>query len=103
MRISDWSSDVCSSDLHLPLAFLAEGEVRPDVRRREQDAGAAAEGFEAEGPALPHALDAVVTGRDDMRVNVDEEGHVPHRTRSAQKPMGKEGCSNGSARWSPTT
>src|SRR3546814_14186662 len=29
MRISDWSSDVCSSDLHLKLAGLAEGEL-PD-------------------------------------------------------------------------
>src|SRR3546814_14032853 len=24
MRISDWSSDVCSSDLHAPLAIIAE-------------------------------------------------------------------------------
>src|SRR3546814_1379869 len=27
MRISDWSSDVCSSDLLLPLAFTVGGEV----------------------------------------------------------------------------
>src|SRR3546814_7887641 len=26
MRISDWSSDVCSSDLHLPLVRLAQAQ-----------------------------------------------------------------------------
>src|SRR3546814_19083037 len=31
MRISDWSSDVCSSDL----AWRASRELRPDRRRRE--------------------------------------------------------------------
>src|SRR3546814_4147505 len=30
MRISDWSSDVCSSDLHADLRILAAGELEPD-------------------------------------------------------------------------
>src|SRR3546814_5254301 len=33
MRISDWSSDVCSSDLTaLALALDAQGALRPDLR-----------------------------------------------------------------------
>src|SRR3546814_2874953 len=34
MRISDWSSDVCSSDLRDPPARYAEGAAEVDLRRR---------------------------------------------------------------------
>src|SRR3546814_2905096 len=51
MRISDWSSDVCSSDLGI--AVVDEGERR-DIRRvrrtgrvAEMEAAASAEGFHA--------------------------------------------------------
>src|SRR3546814_7276399 len=32
MRISDWSSDVCSSDLGLALALDVQAQLRPDLR-----------------------------------------------------------------------
>src|SRR3546814_10372490 len=41
MRISDWSSDVCSSDLHFRAAAIHEKQMFADVGDREQDAIAA--------------------------------------------------------------
>src|SRR3546814_16945547 len=44
MRISDWSSDVCSSDLQVRQTFAAEGPSRlasADVNRGSQSAPAA--------------------------------------------------------------
>src|SRR3546814_3526318 len=32
MRISDWSSDVCSSDLHADLGGIAPGSMPPDSK-----------------------------------------------------------------------
>src|SRR3546814_3316815 len=43
MRISDWSSDVCSSDLNRQVAAVVEEEVAVDVGREHPDAVAALE------------------------------------------------------------
>src|SRR3546814_3226015 len=34
MRISDWSSDVCSSDLHLPDIYSPDREVKSEAERQ---------------------------------------------------------------------
>src|SRR3546814_7498039 len=39
MRISDWSSDVCSSDLPVTGRIVVAGDVETAQRRREQDGG----------------------------------------------------------------
>src|SRR3546814_6756257 len=51
MRISDWSSDVCSSDLHLRLVLGVHGG-RADVEFVEQFAGVGQD--EPDGLAGPH-------------------------------------------------
>src|SRR3546814_16933869 len=83
MRISDWSSDVCSSDLRqetLVLLVVAQlaARLRKQVNRRR--------------PA----------GRDDQRVDLDlanVEIAVAHR--SEERRVGKECVSTCRSRWSP--
>jgi hypothetical protein len=48
--------------------------VRPDVRRGKQDAGPGVERQIAELETVFKRLSAVVTGRDDVRMAVDEAG-----------------------------
>src|SRR3546814_13880866 len=69
MRISDWSSDVCSSDLH--------GEFRT-VDLDDEDAMAAASGF-----------------RDDERVVVFYEGQAYEFERSARGSVLGHGAADG--------
>jgi hypothetical protein len=66
---------------HLPvgladsyLALVSQRQMRPDMRRGEKDRRAVRSCLAAELDALAHGRSAVVTGRDDMRVAVDEEG-----------------------------
>src|SRR3546814_2932201 len=54
MRISDWSSDVCSSDL----VVLAAGALEPGV--------VGAEGQPVERAAVPVELDRIVLGGGDL-------------------------------------
>src|SRR3546814_10337440 len=80
MRISDWSSDVCSSDLHLdPLdveIFLLEQAVMDQRRVVEAD------------------RDARIGGRGD-RLGPDAAD------RSEERRVGKECVSTCRSRWSP--
>src|SRR3546814_14932389 len=91
MRISDWSSDVCSSDL-----TLREWGVRLDE--------ALFLGGRAKGPCLD------VFGADiffdDSLHNIDSArqhvapGNVPHGVRSAERRVGKACVSTCKSRWS---
>src|SRR3546814_20730341 len=98
MRISDWSSDVCSSDLgdaaaeqrRLPAdlvggdAFRVEREEIVDVR------------IITPGPA--HAV-AVEIGRGDAAAARIEAAAL--EARSAERRVGKECVSKCRSRWSP--
>src|SRR3546814_7400058 len=77
MRISDWSSDVCSSDLAAPPA-------RDDVVERLRVIVA---GIDAAGAAKLHAV---------VRAGVDQ-------LRSEERRVGKECVSTCRSRWSPYT
>src|SRR3546814_17899671 len=60
MRISDWSSDVCSSDLEIARVFVLRIDGRERIERgalEERDLDIAREAMEAQEPAL--ALDPV--------------------------------------------
>src|SRR3546814_3416969 len=74
MRISDWSSDVCSSDL-LGIE-IAEGQIDKPVRVRPDD------GLQFDTP--------------DIGVN-----RVIHRRRSEERRVGQECVSTCRSRWSP--
>src|SRR3546814_8799718 len=86
MRISDWSSDVCSSD-------LADREVRPK--------------FAFAGLAVDRARDRAVDQHDPLvalgharQELLDHEGFGPH-LRSEERRVGKEGVRTCRSRWSP--
>src|SRR3546814_7131463 len=91
MRISDWSSDVCSSDLHqmldqfLQLAMRRRGIERHVGRARQRDAPL---GF-ARGMFRPFI------GEQDDRLGEVERGEF----RSEERRVGKECVSTCRSRW----
>src|SRR3546814_5308920 len=78
MRISDWSSDVCSSDLDRDLVAAGVGDGVVFVRR-DQDAGAAGTGMHAAGGAeaetLAVAFEQLVLG--DFQFAVPDALYAP--------------------------
>src|SRR3546814_19755168 len=96
MRISDWSSDVCSSDLAQILAVAAEVGIgqRPLVEHLEEAAQAAAELHV--GPA------GLADGRPIEPVALgDEGGSGRAQARSAERRVGQECVSTCGSRCSP--
>src|SRR3546814_4376091 len=83
VRISDWSSDVCSSDLDVGLGARLDGGIDPV-------AGAGVEQL-AEN-RRPYAIGPEVAAED---VDVDLEA------RSEERRVGKECVSTCRSRWSP--
>src|SRR3546814_15967844 len=121
MRISDWSSDVCSSDLLLHRGFLARDDALLDE--------GAADGIEgmAVGAGKAHPLHAAV-GEDDAARALDMEeegihrvsrpgklepapgegprldllaGQIGHQARSEERRVGTECVRTCRSRWSP--
>src|SRR3546814_8660509 len=72
MRISDWSSDVCSSDLAaLHAGLLAEAEPRPVLVVEQRAGGAGGDAGEAEGAARSVDGDAAEGRARRQRQQVD--------------------------------
>src|SRR3546814_12925497 len=86
MRISDWSSDVCSSDL------------RSTARRRIREARTA-DGHVAGDAARRPARAAVLAVHVDA--DADRSGVARARHRSEERRVGKECVSTCRSRWSP--
>src|SRR3546814_14537755 len=84
MRISDWSSDVCSSDLRQP-PFLAE-PVGPSGGAEHGD--------------RPVIVVAVLAGRRDL-ANIFDGRRGGAATRSEERRVGTECVSTCRSRWSP--
>src|SRR3546814_15841648 len=80
MRISDWSSDVCSSDLH-----PRNPAIRPPRRQRQCDR------------APPRAADR---GRKGLRRRLPPTLRL-RPARSEERRVGKECVSTCRSRWSP--
>src|SRR3546814_16143728 len=100
MRISDWSSDVCSSDLRQPADASHDRAVR---RRRLQDlphlrAGARAVTAATGGEARFTVL--VLAGDRGPQDPVSTAAGVAHK-RSEERRVGKECVSTCRSRWSP--
>src|SRR3546814_12926529 len=99
MRISDWSSDVCSSDLHevalLDADAVLAGHHAADLDAEPQDVGA-----EILRPLQFPRLVGVV---EDERMQVAVAGveHVGDPQRSEESRVGKECVSTCRSRWSP--
>src|SRR3546814_1660675 len=97
MRISDWSSDVCSSD-------LADAADLADERVVGESAHAVLEparhrGDVAEDVALLVALQRLE--RDRRRGRVAAVGEAVAQDRSEERRVGKECVSTCRSRWSP--
>src|SRR3546814_16426248 len=92
MRISDWSSDVCSSDLIYPVEGL---QVHGDVEGQAMEAAAVAHADAERGNLGAVDVDA---GRAWLARALD----VPFgQCRSEERRVGKECVSTCRARWSP--
>src|SRR3546814_12061041 len=93
MRISDWSSDVCSSDLWTGRRRALRGEWEagePRRRRRQPWRGPAPAGRRCPTPPLLHTC---VTRQQNNRTRTT--------ARSEERRVGKECVSKCRSRWSP--
>src|SRR3546814_20415791 len=104
MRISDWSSDVCSSDL---VGHIV-GDVRALRRPREQQPGEADGIDDIVRPRLPCEQFIILRADDDAdryaRGEVADGQYDQDRgviARSEERRVGKEGVSTCRSRWSP--
>src|SRR3546814_16838105 len=97
MRISDWSSDVCSSDLYGTKVFVRELATF----ERAPDAVEATEAMLAEALFGVHpAAEAVLATRDGTSLGFALFFHN-FSTRSEERRVGKECVSTCRSRWSP--
>src|SRR3546814_15620701 len=104
MRISDGSSDVCSSDLaeandSAVLQEPSDDALHPDVLGQSRHAGpeaADATDDQVDGNA---GLRGLVEGIDDLRI--DQGVQLGPDRRSEERREGKEGVSTGRSRWWP--
>src|SRR3546814_20140590 len=100
MRISDWSSDVCSSDLvdtHAQANFTTGSVAHTalfgiDYRRIL--------GKDNMGNALAGQLDLFSPAYSDLS-HVEPNTRVDYSLRSEERRVGKEGVSTCRSRWSP--
>src|SRR3546814_14809470 len=112
MRISDWSSDVCSSDLDQRLQLAAEAFLIEQLDRgRRQRRGVAALGGERKLVLPATDLRVVLSRRHEhIRARVHRCGvwhllvaelRVEPTLRSEERRVGKECVSKCKSRWSP--
>src|SRR3546814_18501501 len=105
MRISDWSSDVCSSDLQRHPQKLVRRQPALPVRHRPSSKARA---LRQRQDADPFAAAALDDGQPDRLVGgavAQRRIHEPvlgkDIRRSEESRVGKEWLSTGSFRWSP--
>src|SRR3546814_15288882 len=95
MRISDWSSDVCSSDLHTLLHFESDIAMM-DVGRPNWTSWLKAAGVRGvntrRGPTFNHVALAMQAAADGLGVVLG---------RSEERRVGNECVSTCRSRWSP--
>src|SRR3546814_6612292 len=90
MRSSDWSSDVCSSDLHRMLDMLARRPARLAIESQEDEAPRIEAGEEGNENADPEGGNSAAAARESRLEN-----------RSDERRVGKECVSTCRSRWSP--
>src|SRR3546814_14842236 len=104
MRISDWSSDVCSSDLILVPgvddALQAIINAVQITRDRQAPAGAAVRENRRRGHE-PEARDIIINALRMGGILGIGRCHEHEQVRSEERRVGNEGVSTCSSRWSP--
>src|SRR3546814_8416336 len=93
MRMSDWSSDVCSSDLVADVVLHVDLDLH-DVLVAGQDRHVVAEGLDLGSGDLGHALDRprqleVRAGLEDPRELAEAQHHTAFLSSEARR-VGKE-------------
>src|SRR3546814_17529844 len=96
MRISDWSSDVCSSDLIKGDAAMNQPAIPAEIR--ERIIAAAVELYEQAGRENLPTVDQV---RRVARADMNTTSAVMKAWRSEERRGGKECVSTCRSRWSP--
>src|SRR3546814_16841333 len=98
MRISDWSSDVCSSDLELEASFIYEDT--PDQEKATADVKKDME--------EPHPMDRLICGdvgfgKTEVAIRAAFKAvNDSKQVRSEERRVGKECVSTCRSRWSPS-
>src|SRR3546814_19012161 len=102
MRISDWSSDVCSSDRHGAARGDEDRGDDPGRREVQEDRGyARRERGEIGRRAGMSSLVSVMTAAWQRLVGPAGRNVVSHDGRSAERPVGKGSVSTCSTRGAP--
>src|SRR3546814_17945157 len=97
MRISDWSSDVCSSDL-APLGYAVEHLLPRHIAAQDGDEGVFGQAIG--GPQLLEALTIELPRlvvKSLFTMNMGQHGRA---ARPEERRVGKEGVSTCRSRWS---
>src|SRR3546814_18009891 len=100
MRISDWSSDVCSSDLELTAPYVAA--VRAEDEDGERPMPASRNGYQRlEARSLQVMADAGAPAPGAWSVGACAQPLAVEVLRSEERRVGKEWGSTCRIRWSP--
>src|SRR3546814_13408946 len=103
MRISDWSSDVCSSDLRSDVALEGGQCWRFLLRLRAPHGSLDPGGFDYEGWLFRQHIGATASVRDVEPCSIASGATVLklRQARSDERRVGKECVSTCRSRWSP--
>src|SRR3546814_14036557 len=106
MRISDWSSDVCSSDLAVvaqEVRSLAQrsAEASHDIKQRIQNSNAKVRHGGELVQKAGGTLDEIVVSVKKVADIVAEISSASREQRSEERRVGKECVSTCRSRWSP--
>src|SRR3546814_1667525 len=99
MRISDWSSDVCSSDLLGGVGYVATAIVRPGVIGQTGSLQKITIG-EYDG-SHSERVQALVTSFASTGIDAQASSDIERTPRSEERRVGKECVSTCRSRWSP--
>src|SRR3546814_18055096 len=102
MRISDWSSDVCSSDLVAGGAGRDAVADQPALVLEAEHERLGARGHD-HGPGPVGGLGGVRVADPDAEGAGGEVDAGDLLGRSAERSVGNEGVSTGKSRWSPVS
>src|SRR3546814_13398045 len=105
MRISDWSSDVCSSDLHLAEIEFANTIIRAPQEGRLGEVGVRLGQYVTAGTQLTFLVPPVVwvsANFKEAQTARIAPGQPVIIRRSEERRVGKECVSTCRSRWSPS-
>src|SRR3546814_15893049 len=110
MRISDWSSDVCSSDLPLQLSrFVQKGCKMPKLKNKSgakkrfriSGSGKVIASFAGKRHGMRKRPQKMIRNARGTAVLCDADAKIVRRNRSEERRVGKECVSTCRSRWSP--